>query len=52
MIYKILWTAAALVGTGNLIMFFIDPEPATILAAVVCAGICGLTYETTWRKHE
>ena len=46
--YRMLWLAAALVGAANFLLFWADMAPGCGIAAVVCALVCGVTYEGAW----
>ena len=49
-ILKPLWTINFIFGLANLLLFVSDGEGHNLIAAVVCATVCGLLYEATWRK--
>lgn len=47
--YKLLWGAAALVGSAHLLMFTFDPNYPNGLAAVVCGLACAMTFNQAWK---
>lgn len=48
MIYRFLWTAAALVGVANFLLFVVDIAPVCGLGAVACTIVCVITYKDAW----